>query len=120
MLIILFKPIQTVNHRLSEFFTPTTHSIWTGSSFNVLQDFRDSQNFYSGHKTHFRKVTGRWAPRYVTRIERYVSFIVIRSCVPVIENETQQSRIKFNTTVLNYTNSNKAKQFAGILNEFIT
>lgn len=107
-----------INHRLSEFFTPTTHSIWTGSSFSVFQDYRDAANITSDHKTHFRKQIGRWAPRYVTRIERYVSFIGIKTCVPVIENETQQSRIQFNTTPLTDTVSNRVKQLAGaILNK---
>jgi ABC-type lipoprotein export system ATPase subunit len=108
----------TVNHRLSEFFTPTTHSIWTGSSFSVFQDFRDGVNVTTDHRTHFRKQVGRWAPRYVTRIERYVSFIGIKTCVPIIENETQQSRIRFNTTPLTDVTSNRVRQLAGaILNK---
>lgn len=108
-------PYQTVNHRLSEFFTPTTHSIWTGSSFNVFQNYRDGADIITNHRTHFRKQLGRWAPRYVSRIERYVSFIGIRTCVPVIENETQQSRIRFNTTPLVDVNSNRIKQLAGVV-----
>jgi len=108
----------TVNHRLSEFFTPTTHSIWTGSSFSVFQDYRDGTNVSTDHKTHFRKQVGRWAPRYVTRIERYVSFIGIKTCVPIIENETQQSRIQFNTTPLIDAISNRVRQLAGsVLNK---
>lgn len=111
-------PYQTVNQKLSAFFTPTTHSIWTGSSFSVYQDYRDGQNFTTDHRTHFRKEVGRWAPRYVSRIERYVSFIGIKTCVPTIENETQQSRIKFNTTPLNDAISNRVKQLAGsVLNK---
>jgi len=111
-------PFPTVNHRLSEFFTPTTHSIWTGSSFSVYQDYRDGANVATDHRTHFRKQIGRWAPRYVNRIERYVSFIGIKTCVPIIENETQQSRIKFNTTPLNDVTSNRVRQLAGyVLNK---
>lgn len=110
--------IGTVNHRLSEFFTPTTHSIWTGSSFSVFQDFRDGAHVTTNHKTHFRKQIGRWAPRYVTRIERYISYIGIKTCVPIIENENQQSRIQFNTTPLVDVVSNRVKQLAGtILNK---
>lgn len=108
----------TVNHRLSEFFTPTTHSIWTGSSFSVFQDYRDGANVTIDHKTHFRKQSGRWAPRYATRIERYVSFIGIKTCVPIIENETKQSRIQFNTTPLTDTASDHVRRLAGsILNK---
>lgn len=105
----------TVNHRLSEFFTPTTHSIWTGSSFIVHQDYRDGAHLIPNHKTHFKKVVGRWAPRYVTRIERYVSYIGIKTCVPIIENENKQSRIQFNTTPLTDTISNRVRQLAGVI-----
>ncbi len=107
------SPYPTVNHRLSSFFTPTTHSIWKGSSFSVYQDYRDGANVTKDHRTHFRKQEGRWAPRYVSRIERYVSFIGIKTCVPIIENETQQSRILFNTTILNDAISNRVRQLAG-------
>lgn len=106
-------PYQTTNHRLSEFFTPTSHSIWTGSSYFVFQDYRDGANQIKNHKTHFRKQRSRWAPRYVSRVERYTSFIGIKTCVPIIENETQQSRIRFNTTPLNDNISNKVKDLAG-------
>lgn len=106
-------PYPTVNHRLSEFFTPTTHSIWTGSKFDVYQDFRDGPTFTPDHLTKFRKGTDRWSPRYTTRIERYTSFIGIRSCVPKIETETQQVRIQFNTTPLNDAISNQVRRLAG-------
>jgi ABC-type lipoprotein export system ATPase subunit len=108
-------PVATVNHRFSEFFTPTSHSIWTSSSFYVYQDFRDGATFSTNHRTHFRKVTGRWSPRYSTRIDRYISYIGIRTCVPVIENETQQSRISFNTTPLTDAVSNRVRDLAGIV-----
>lgn len=107
------SPISTVNHRLSEFFTPTSNSLWTGSHFDVLQDFRDGPNETSNHKTRFKKQRERWSPRYNTRIERYVSFIGIRTCVPKIEVESQQGRISFNTTPLTDATSNKVRLLAG-------
>ncbi|QPH37908.1 AAA family ATPase [Pedobacter endophyticus] len=106
-------PTSTVNHRLSEFFTPTTHSIWTGSSFMVTQDYQNAAITSRDVRTHFRKVVGRWAPRYVTRIERYVSYIGIRTCVPMIELETQQARIQFNTTPLTDAHSTRVRNAAG-------
>lgn len=106
-------PYRTVNHRLSEFFTPTTHSVWTGSSFDIYQDYRDGANLTPNHLTRFRKLRERWSPRYVTRIERYISFIGIRTCVPKIEMETKQARIQFNTTPLNDNISNQVRQLAG-------
>lgn len=108
-------PNPTVNYKLSNFFTPTSHSIWTGSRFYVYQDFRDSTHPVpvQDHRTNFRKNIGRWAPRYVSRIERYVSYIGIKTCVPVIEKETQKSRIIFNTTPLNTAKSNRVRLLAG-------
>lgn len=107
------NPVVTINHRLSEFFTPTTHSIWTGSGFNVFQDFRDGENVTNDHLTRFRKEQGRWSPRYVSRIDRYVSYVGIRTCVPKIESEKQQVRIQFNTTPLTDQISNRVRQLAG-------
>src|ERR1700744_655727 len=89
----------TVNHPLSEFFTPTTHSIWTGSSFDIIQSYRDNATTFPDNRMHFRKQASRWALRYVRRIPRFVSFIGIKTCVPTIESETQRSRISYNTTV---------------------
>lgn len=114
------KPIaNAVDHKLSHFFIPTTHSSWVGSAFEVYQDYRDGNRVTTDHKTHFRKVRSRWAPRYNTRIERYVSFIGIKTCVPIIENETQKSRITFNTTTpLTDQESKTIKELAGkILNK---
>lgn len=114
-------PASTVNHRLSEFFTPTTHSIWTGSSFDVTQDFRDGAVVTNDHVTRFRKQQERWSPRYVTRVERYVSYIGIRTSVPRIESETKQARIQFNTTPLTDQTSVKVRQLAGeIMNRTYT
>lgn len=48
-------PFASVNHRLSEFFTPTTHSIWAGSSFDIIQSFREGVNITPNHRTRFRK-----------------------------------------------------------------
>ena len=108
-------PKETVNHRFSEFFTPTSHSIWTGSGFTALQDYRDNATPHLNHRTHFRKQASRWAPRYVSRIQRYVSYIGIRTCVPAIETETQHSRIRFNTTILTDHISNRVRDIAGIV-----
>lgn len=111
----VLTPFLTVNHRLSEFFTPTTHSLWTGSSFDIYQSFRDDRVVNNNHLSRFRKQRERWTPRYNTRIERYVSFIGIRTCVPKIELETQQGRIRYNTTILNDRISNRVKEVAGFV-----
>ncbi|TAN68330.1 MAG: ATP-binding cassette domain-containing protein [Methylobacter sp.] len=102
-----------INHKLSEFFTPTIHSVWNDSSFDVYQDYRDGEKQINDHTTHFRKQAARWSPRYATRVERYISFIGIRTCVPMIEAENQRSRIQFNTAQLTDKVSTKIKELAG-------
>lgn len=107
-------PFPTTNHRFGEFFTPTTHSLWNGSEFEVYQDYRDGIKLYENHITKFKKKQ-RWEPRFRTRIERYVSYIGIKSCVPSIENETQQGRINFQTSHLNTDLYNNLRQVAGVV-----
>lgn len=107
------NPYETTNYKLSKFFTPTSHSIWQGSSYYVYQSYRDGISKKDNHKTHFKKQLDRWAPRYSSRIERYVVFIGIKTCVPRIEIETQQGRIRFNTTHLSDDLSRQVKDIAG-------
>lgn len=94
----IYKPNSSgvEDHKFSEFFTPTTLGTWQGSDFEVVQSYRNGNNPASRGSltTHFRKNTDRWAPRYNTRQERYVSYIGIRTCVPKIEIETQHGKIK--------------------------
>jgi len=39
-------PFSTTNHRFSEFFTPTTHSLWEGSKFEVYQYYKEDGRDY--------------------------------------------------------------------------
>lgn len=105
-------------YKFSDFFVPTTNSSWEGSGFDVYQDYRDGAKEINDHMTNFRKDRDRWAPRYSTRVERYVSFIGVKTCVPAIENETQKSRISFRITNLTDKQSSKVKELAGqVLNK---
>ncbi len=107
------SPTGLANYRFSEFFTPTSHSIWTGSRFEVTQDFRDAATVNTDYRTVFTKQQDRWAPKYDTRIERYLSYIGIRTAVPQIEKETKKSRIQFNNNTGVYANANTVMQLAG-------
>ncbi|MBK7811298.1 MAG: AAA family ATPase [Saprospiraceae bacterium] len=89
------------NFKFSQFFTPTTHTIWTGSSFTMRHTYREGANPFSNIDTMYSKQIDRWAPKYSRRPKRHVSFIGIKTCVPAIESETQVTRIQFNTTPLN-------------------
>lgn len=108
------------NYKFSMFFTPTSHTQWSNSKFDVYQLYREGQNIKENYKTSFRK-DGRWEPRYATRIERYVSYIGIKTCVPSIENETRQGKINFSTQNLDDDISKRVKEKAGqILNRDYT
>ena len=112
-------PYQTTNHRFSKFFTPITHSLWKGSEFKVFQYYKDGGKEYNSSTT-FKKES-RWEPRYTTRIERYVSYIGIDTCVPSIEREKREGKINFQTNPLNDNLSNRVKRIAGeILNREYT
>lgn len=88
------------NYKFSHFFTPTTHTIWTGSSFAMRHTYREDAILLSNVYTAYSKQSDRWAPKYSRRPTRYVRFIGIKTCVPAIEAETQTTRIQFNTTPL--------------------
>jgi len=115
----IYKPINdtATNYKFSHFFTPTPHGSWEGSRFTLYHSYREEGEEFNNVPIEYSKAIDRWAPRYDTRPARHVSFIGIRSCVPMIELEVQQNRIQFNTQPLTDTHSNQIKLFAGsILN----
>ncbi|WP_299178715.1 AAA family ATPase [uncultured Chryseobacterium sp.] len=101
-----------VDYKFSYFFIPTTHSMWEGSNFSIVQDYRIDQTFFPDVLTEFRKDIDRWAPRYATRIHRYVSFIGIRTSVPAIEREGQKTIIQFNSIPLDDSISSRVLHLA--------
>jgi len=111
-----YKPInesESTNYKFSYFFTPTTHSIWEGSSFSLNHQYRIEHQEFPNSKTIYSKELRRWKPIYARRIERYVSFIGIKTCVPRIEEETKESLIRYTTASLSDEISLKVKEKAG-------
>lgn len=108
------KPVPGRNdYRFPMFFTPTTHSIWDGSNFRIFQDYRDEARVETDKITNFSKKRDRWAPPYDSRVERHISYIGIKTCVPKIEMEPYKSKIGFSTTHFTDTISNQVKTLAG-------
>lgn len=110
-----YKPAdekKSTNYKFSYFFTPTTHSIWVGSKFTLFHEYRVDSTVHSNVETVYSKEALRWKPIYARRIERHVSFIGIKTCVPKIEEETKESLIKYTTTVLSDEISLKIKDKA--------
>jgi ABC-type lipoprotein export system ATPase subunit len=104
----------SINYKFSDFFTPTVHSVWNGSSFKLTHSYRDDAGgLQTGVITEYEKKVDRWSPKYDRRSKRYVSFIGIKTCVPAIESETQGSRILFNTTHLNDAQSLRLLDLGG-------
>ena len=113
----IYKPINdtATNYKFSHFFTPTPHGSWEGSRFTLYHSYREEEEEFNNVPIEYSKAIDRWAPRYDTRPARHVSFIGIRSCVPMIELEVQQNRIQFNTQILSDAPSNKIKSFASAI-----
>ncbi len=95
-----YKPVEGLdqkNWKFSDFFTPTTDATWAGSSLEIVHSYRDGATQFPELPIEYRKNADRWSPRYVSRPERYVRFIGIKSCVPRIEEETKKSVISYQT-----------------------
>jgi ABC-type lipoprotein export system ATPase subunit len=95
-----YKPVEGLdqkNWQFRDFFTPTTDATWAGSSLEIVHSYRDGATQFTELPIEYRKNADRWSPRYVSRPERYVRFIGIKSCVPRIEEETKKSVISYQT-----------------------
>jgi len=95
-----YKPVEgsdQQNWQFRDFFTPTTDTTWAGSSLEMVHSYRDGAILFSDTRTKYRKNADRWSPRYISRPERYLKFIGIKSCVPRIEEETYTSAINYQT-----------------------
>ncbi|BFH18024.1 hypothetical protein J6TS7_48360 [Paenibacillus dendritiformis] len=113
-----FKPedeSKFFNYKFSYFFTPTSDSIWQGSSLMITHEYRYDKNFIENEQTTFSKNSDRWAPKYDRRPQRNVVYIGIRSCVPKIEEESQNSFIRYTTTPFSDDLSQLIKEKAGVI-----
>ena len=67
-----YKPIdenKSTNYKFSYFFTPTTHSVWEGSRFKLIHEYRIDANLNSVEETYSKEIR-RWKPIYARRTER--------------------------------------------------
>lgn len=94
----VYKPIKKgdENYKFSRFFPPHNHFDWTGSYLSIDYSYSDGSNNYSNVKKDYPK-KDRWVI-YDRRPERYVKFIEIKTCVPVIESENKGQKIQYTTT----------------------
>ena len=103
------------NYKFCNFFKPTVNNPWNGSSFNVIQLDSDNKELDTKFEKSDapKKTNSRWTPKYSTRLQRYISYIGIRTCVPQIELESQNGKIHFDTTTLSDEVSEKVKEKSG-------
>lgn len=80
------------NYKFPDFFIPNTDSLWTGSSFTVVNEKVADSTCITRKYT---KESYRWKPRYSTRPKRNIYYIGIDTCLPEIEKTTKQSRISY-------------------------
>ncbi|MEN6460824.1 MAG: AAA family ATPase [Syntrophomonas sp.] len=95
-----YKPLQDgerEDYKFSMFFTPNPDSLWRGSRFTMVHDYRQGQQFYENQQEVFTK-PDRWSPKYSRRISRHVIFLGIRTCAPAIELESKSTFIHYGTT----------------------
>ncbi|WP_222539231.1 ATP-dependent nuclease [Pedobacter polysacchareus] len=85
------------NHVFSEYFTPNTDSKWAGSKFVFSYDHHLATQRHPNSRE-YKKDADRWAPRYTTRLQRWVSYIGVRDAVPAIEELKTKSFITLNKT----------------------
>lgn len=113
-----YKPVdetKNINYKFSQFFTPTTDSLWKGSRFTMYHDYRIGNRTYENTETIFSKNTDRWSPKYDRRVARDVFYIGISTAVPKIEEEKRQSFIRYSTISLDDDTSRAIKEKAGYI-----
>lgn len=113
----MYKPtVGAENYKFSYFFTPNTHSRWDGSKMILSDVYKDNGVEYQRDVV-FEKHS-RWTPKYERRLERFISYIGIKSCVPIIEIESQSGKINLQTTPLNDADNIQIKNIASyVLNK---
>ncbi|MFH7024911.1 MAG: ATP-dependent endonuclease [Heteroscytonema crispum UTEX LB 1556] len=93
----VYKPIKKTddNYKFSMFFPPHNHFDWSGSHLSITYSYRDDGNPEQTLEKDYPK-KDRWVI-YERRPERYVKFIGIKTCVPIIESESTGQKIKYTT-----------------------
>lgn len=95
----VYKPIDQIqyNYKFPMFFPPTNHFDWSGSDLSITYSYGDGSNSYERVTKQYKK-QDRWVI-YARRPERYVKFLGIKTCVPIIENEDKGQEIKYITKI---------------------
>lgn len=86
------------NYKFGSFFIPTTDSRWYGSELSLTYEAGDPKN--PQRSTEVYKKAARWTPVYARRPKRFVDYIGIITCVPIVEQETQNTIINYTTNPL--------------------
>jgi AAA15 family ATPase/GTPase len=84
------------NNKFTLFFPPTDHFDWSGTEFSITYSYGDDSKIHKEVSKKYKK-QDRWTI-YERRPERYVKFVGIKTCVPVIEVENKGQRIKYKAT----------------------
>ncbi len=101
------------NYRFSYFFLPNTDALWSGSRITLTHKYMFQGSIYDGKMTDYEKHTTQWKPRYDKRPERHVSYIGIKSCVPMIEKEQAKYKISYTTNSITSVVANQTLEALG-------
>lgn len=100
-----FRPVDEggEDYKFSNFFLPHPDALWQGSSMSIVYQYRDGAALHKDMKKAYGKKidSDRWTPRYVNRPERNVIYIGVDTCVPLIESEKKQFRLRYSTSRVN-------------------
>lgn len=111
----VYKPVDKAhdNYKFSRFFPPTNHFDWSGSDLSIIYSYGDASNSFERVSKQYKK-QDRWAI-YARRPERYVNFIGIKTCVPVIETENKGKEITYTTSERTESLDRLIREKAGLI-----
>jgi energy-coupling factor transporter ATP-binding protein EcfA2 len=85
------------DYKFSNFFPPSPDALWGGSELKLVHTYRQSSQLHESVEQIYGKSSDRWKPIYKRRPIRNVHYFGVDSCVPLIEAEKRNVKIKYST-----------------------
>ncbi|MBO0348236.1 AAA family ATPase [Phormidium pseudopriestleyi FRX01] len=85
-------------YKFSNFFTPNTDAIWSGSYLKIIHSYRKESELHERVEKTYEKASDRWMPIYARQPTRNVYYFGVSNCVPLIETERKSVKINYTTS----------------------
>lgn len=111
-----YEPLPETNrqgYKFPQFFKPNTDSLWQGSKFTLVHEYRIGPTHHSDQRTEFAKAQDRWTPRYEKRPQRDVRMLMIKDSVPEVETFGLNTMVHYDKTDLTDTVNVDVRNAAG-------